>query len=534
MKRIIGSAGTHPQIIFTALLAILTVFIHIRFYEYGFDDAYIHFRIARNLLDTGTPYYNLGEAVKVSTSSGWIIVLAPVIWATRVFQAQNSLPLVVSILNSLFTVLGMLTYTRIIHRLAGKHKVHFLVILAFQIIYVALMIPASTGLMETPLALLLAGLGIHFIQLDRRIGYLLFGIAAYIRVEIGVLILLAGLFVLIQKRDRVIEAILFTVAGFLPFLLFDLHFFRSIIPNSIPAKSVIYDIRGVETVSTIIFSSLPTYFLLNDNMTVFASNLILLTGILYLAVKFGLDEWRSSGSSQLLMIALWSGLSISLYIAASALIFDWYIPLYVIPLAVAISATVIVAGPPYNMLAYVFFFVLLLISCGSLGRTVYAAFDHPSQYILFESGSRVRMYRKMAAILSTEYPQSRLLSSEIGGLGYEFTGKILDAAGLASPQALRYHPMKVPEERERGNLGAIPPAFVEETLPEIIVSYDSFAMALLNSEIIERYNVVVLPAYLPEDGKYSNTGLIWGNKYLRIYIRKDLPVSEEILELGIN
>jgi hypothetical protein len=388
--------------------------------------------------------------------------------------------------------------------------------------------------METPLALLLAGLGIHLSQSDRRIGYVLLGAAAYTRVEIGVLILLAGLLVLVQKRNRVMEAILLTAAGFLPFVIFDLHFFGSPIPNSMAAKSVIYDIGSVELLSTTIFSSLPSYSLFKNNLTVFASNLILLTGILYLAVKFGLHEWLSNGSPQLLMIALWSGLSISLYIAANALVFDWYIPLYVIPLTVAISATVIVAKPPYNKLAHVLFFVLLLISCGSLGRTVYAAFDHPSQFILFESGSRVKMYRKVAAILSSEYPQSRLLSSEIGGLGYEYTGRILDAAGLASPEALKYHPMKVPEERERGNLGAIPPAFVEETLPEIIVSYDSFAAALLNSEIVERYNVIVIPAYLPEDGKYSSTGLIWGNKYLRVYIREDLPVSEKILDLGID
>lgn len=534
MKRIIGPAGIQPQIVFTALLAIFTVLIHIRFYEYGFDDAYIHFRVARNFLDTGTPYYNLGEAIKVSTSSGWIILLAPVIWVTRLFQTQNSLPLAVSILNSLFTFLGMLVYTQILQHLAGRNKIPFLVIPAFQIIYIALMMPASAGLMETPLAVLLAGLAIHLVQSTRREGYILLGVATYIRIEIAVLILLVGLLFLIQKRDRVIEAIIFTTAGFLPFVLFDLYFFRSILPNSIPAKSVIYDINGAETISTTIFSSFPTYFLFGDNMTVFTINFILVAGILYLAIKYGINEWRSNGTPHLLLIVLWGGLSIGLYVAANALVFDWYIPLYAIPLTAAISATAIVAKPPYSGLARVIFFALLLVSCNSLGRAFYAAINEPSQFILFESGARVKMYRRVAATLNSEYPGARLLSSEIGGLGYEFTGKILDAAGLASPEALKYHPLKVPEERERGNLGAIPPAFVEETRPEIMVSYDSFAMALLNSRIVEQYNVVVIPAYLPEDGKYSSTGLIWGNKYLRVYIRKDLPISEAILELGIE
>ena len=42
-----------------------------------------------------------------------------------------------------------------------------------------------------------------------------------------------------------------------------------------------------------------------------------------------------------------------------------------------------------------------------------------------------------------------------------FPGRILDAAGLASKDALKFHPLKIPQERERGDLGAIPPRYVE-------------------------------------------------------------------------
>ena len=46
------------------------IFIHIQLQQYAFDDAYIHFRVARNFVEIGAPYYNASDMLKVSTSSG--------------------------------------------------------------------------------------------------------------------------------------------------------------------------------------------------------------------------------------------------------------------------------------------------------------------------------------------------------------------------------------------------------------------------------------------------------------------------------
>jgi hypothetical protein len=127
-----------------------------------------------------------------------------------------------------------------------------------------------------------------------------------------------------------------------------------------------------------------------------------------------------------------------------------------------------------------------------------------------------------------------LLTAEIGGLGYTFRGEILDAAGLASPEALQFHPMDIPRERPRGDLGTVPPEYVEGHLPDLMVSFDSFAQALLASNVADQYNMILVPAYLPQDALYSKNDTIWGNKSLRIYVRKDLPLSEEIMKLGIH
>jgi hypothetical protein len=164
----------------------------------------------------------------------------------------------------------------------------------------------------------------------------------------------------------------------------------------------------------------------------------------------------------------------------------------------------------------------------------YAAILDQGEYVLFESGARVRTYLETGRLLYEEYPNATLLTPEIGGLGYTFRGEILDAVGLASPEALKFHPMQVPNERPRGDLGTIPPEYVERHMPELIVSFDSFAQALLASNVASQYNMVRIPVYIPEDFIDAKHDTIWGNKYLRIYVRKDLPLTEEILELGIN
>jgi hypothetical protein len=170
-----------------------------------------------------------------------------------------------------------------------------------------------------------------------------------------------------------------------------------------------------------------------------------------------------------------------------------------------------------------------------IGTTFYSSVYRPNAFVLFESGSRVKMYLMVGKIINEDYPNVTLLTSEIGGLGYSFQGKIFDAGGLASMEALSFHPMAVPQQRNHSGLGAIPPEFVNFVNPDIIVTYDIFAEALLRrDDISAQYNIITLPAYLPEDALYSESESIWGSKYLRVYIRKNLPVSDKICILSIS
>ena len=71
-------------------------------------------------------------------------------------------------------------------------------------------------------------------------------------------------------------------------------------------------------------------------------------------------------------------------------------------------------------------------------------------------------------------------------------------------------------------------------MPELIVSFDQFAQALLASNMANQYNMILIPAYLPEDQASAKRDTIWGDIFIRVNIRKDLPVSKKILELGIK
>jgi hypothetical protein len=506
------------------------ILTHIRLYQYAFDDAYIHFRVARHLFENGTPFYNVNNMLKVSTSSGWIVFITALYWIATRINLQNSFPLFVSLTNALILLFGLFVYSKIVEILLKK-EFSISQKLLFQIIYIAILLPSSIGLMETPLALLIAGLGIYFLLLGRPLGFVLLGFATYIRLELFILLALICILVYFQKQFRFYQIIGYTIFGFFPLVCFDLNFYHTIVPHSITAKSIIYSSSLLSSFLRTSSISLPGISNINIHIWVAKTSIFIITIIMMSWVAY-----RERANQKDFWPALFCFTSlciIGFYSLGQALVFDWYTPLHMLPILVTCFIYSFLIEKPRNIIIKIPLFILFSFSLISLGTTFYASFYKPSTFSLFESGSRVKMYLMVGKIINDEYPNATLLTSEIGGLGYSFRGKIFDAAGLASSTALAYHPMKIPEQRPRGDIGAIPPEYVMSVSPDIIVSYDIFAQALLNDEITSQYNVIAIPAYLPEDAKYSESKTIWGSKYLRVYIHKSLPVSEKVCALAL-
>lgn len=507
------------------LLISTLILIHVQLHQYAFDDAFIHFRIARNFLETATPYYNANEAVKVSTSSGWTIFLTILLGIARLLHINGNFPLIISIINAIITFSGMLVYTKTLERL-WKHPIRLSTKLLFQIPLLVLLLPSSIGLMETPLALLLAGLGIYFLTSSKPVGLGFIGIAVYVRVELTILLLLVSFVLFIRKQFKA-KHIIGLGLGITPFLFYDLWYFKTIIPHSIIAKSTVYSLTALQSAMYILFLSFPT--ISSSGYGLAASSLLFLS-TLAITTNLVIQGWRRRDNNTWHRVFyLWGTCTIAAYILGHSQVFDWYKAIYTIPLFVS---SFLFIKDPRNVAGKVIHYVIFILFAISLITTIYASIYNPSAFGYFMGGSRVKVYLHIGEVLHDEYPDARLLTSEIGGLGYSFEGRIIDAAGLASPDALEFHPMKVPEERANSDIGAIPPNYVKATMPELIVSYDHFAHALMMDEIIQHYNVTRIPAYLPEDAVYSQSKTIWDSKYLRVYIRRDLPLSERILMEG--
>lgn len=490
------------------------IITHIRFHQYAYDDAYIHFRVVRNLIDTGKPYYNLIDVLKVSSSSGWIIFLAIFYGALSIFKAENSFPMIISVINALISFGGLYIYTRI-SMIILKNSISTPMIFLFQASFLALILPSSIGLMETPLALFIAGLGVYSLLHQKYRGFTLLGIASYIRLEILILLVLIIFLFIIYKRYNIHRMIGYCILGVIPFVCFDLFYFQTIIPHAIIAKSKAFPITTIYMITKMCLS-LPG----NTAISMFTFiSMILLTSYAALRDKKNIKNLWS------IMFLFWGLGTIFLYFIGRVLLFEWYTPLYTIPILVACFLYSHLIAYPRNIIIKIPLITLFLLSIVFISSIVNAEFYNPNSFILFGGGARVKTYLEVGEILNHEYKNATLLTSEIGGLGYSFKGKIIDAVGLASRDALIYQPMK-------DSRGAISPEFVKMTMPDIIVSYDSFAQALLNDNIVHQYNTIEIPAYLPEDAIHSEDKAIWGNEYLRIYIHKKFPVSEKIIALG--
>lgn len=510
------------------LLAFLT-FIHIRLYHYAEDDAYIHFRVAEHLFLHGVPYYNLDEIVKVSTSSGWTIFLTLLLGVAHFLGAEHDFPLLVAIANAFFTLCGTAVYTQILATLLPEQATPTAKLL-FQTSFLAFTIPSSIGLMETPLALMTAGVGLYLLLLHKPAGFAALSFAAYSRLELLLPLALALFLVIIQKQYRFRSLVAYLAIGLTPLLIYDLYFFQTVIPHSIIAKANVYSIPQSQTIFQILLSMTPKISTNSDWISLVVCSIFL--SMIPLTLFTALIEWRKDGNYWPLLYCSWGILVIAGYLIGHALVFNWYMPLYTIPILMAYFLNSSPPNYPRQKVIKSQIVVLFFISATAIVGTFYAALYDPSAFTLFIAGSRVKTYLYVGSILNEQYPNATLLTSEIGGLGYSFKGKVSDAAGLASPDALDFHPMTIPEERAEGSIGAIPPAYVVKESPDLIVTYDLFAQALMRDVAIQQYNLILFPAYRPQDAVYAKDEELWGSEYLRVYIHKDLSISQKLYNIA--
>jgi hypothetical protein len=197
-----------------------------------------------------------------------------------------------------------------------------------------------------------------------------------------------------------------------------------------------------------------------------------------------------------LAMVLGSAAILVVYFAANVLVFAWYLPLLYVPTFVGFACVFLQGARLWRkripaLALAPFLFVIPFIP--GFGRDLYAAVVDKSAYPDFEVGERAQNYLEVGAALYREDPDATLLTSEIGALGWGFRGRLADAIGLASPAALRFHPMPVPGSRSSRTFGAIPPGYVALVRPKFIVTLPAYSEALFKDPIINSYSCTNAP-----------------------------------------
>lgn len=469
--------------------------------HYPADDAFIHMRIARNFVATGAPYFNPGEPVAATSSPLWTILLA------GIFAVAGPQPGAVVLIGALSTIGLYLALAFLIGHDLGPVAAAA----AAALIVACTALPVAAELMETPLALLLWSLSLISLRERAYIrAGLLAGLALCARYEFA--LWLGFAFAAAAGRDGKKRFAIGAAWPVLGLLLFNIGYFGSIIPNTIRAKSIIYSLSFADS-ALLLRLGYP---------------LELLAPLLGLIAILGILLLRDPARWPLAATLAFGAALAALYVARRTLVFEWYTPLYLLPLLTGCSLALAAADRRRRLLAAVLLACIAAAPLAAAGREASGLIaGRHDALTAYGPGLRVQRYLQIGAQLSARYPGASLLTSEIGGLGWAFPYRIIDGAGLVTPELLRYHPMAVPAERPDGSLGAIPPQAVRDTRPDLIVSMEIFSTALrreMAAGALPGYRLEASYPVLAEPSEGSaNPGIFWGSRVTEVYVRVDGP-----------
>ena len=518
------------------LLTLAVAIISTRLTNFVDDDAYIHFRIAENLATHSQPYFNLGEQVMVTSSFVWTWVLA------LLFLLHLSVPSSVSILNAAIMVGGACLWTRLLYAFSARTPPKHVLGL-FVLGYISVLAPSCFGLMETPLAILLLGAAVMLLSQSKPYGWVFMVLAIFTRAEI---IVFCGLFaaqIALSGRSSRFSNALWLGLGALGVSWLTWHFFGTLVPHPAIAKQIVFAHSREAVFEKVFYSIIPHLaypfcgvkggYSIQVRVVAFAS-WAWLPGVCFLLGASCHDvRWRELVHNQRcrwLVSILCGGLIVgAAYIVKHVFLHGWYVPLYVIPLIFA-SYAVLGVSSLWGYGRVLLFSLLPLSSLCILFLTAFGS-RHALPDAVTQMTARVQRYLNVGACLYRHFPDARLMTSEIGGLGYGFKGQILDGAGLATPAALKWHPMIVSQQRSGPGIGAIPTAFIDEARPELIVSYPIFVEEFDRSPQVASYQKLVVPAFCGGVDQKLQEG-IWGTNVLFVYVRRGMTGGDNVRSIA--
>ena len=314
---------------------------------------------------------------------------------------------------------------------------------------------------------------------------------------------------------------MYRTRGFVPLVVYDLFFFGTLIPHAAIAKSQLYSLSLARVASDLAVALVPFPAAMRAfRGPIHGGWLVALLGLISFVVFRRTRESRFSVSlDPVFVIALGSGVAVAVaYLWRHVFIHSWYPPVILLPAGLGLLGLLRWEGSKTAIWLAALAIAPLLFPAY---QTVAGAI-HPEVMPWFPQVARARAYYYLGCDLERHFPGSTMVAAEIGGLGWGFSGPVRDGTGIASPSALRWHPMSVPTERSRGDIGAVPPGYVEQLHPELIVSHPHFLEAVFLSPIRKEYVRLSTPLFLADDARKMKRPQLWGASEIVILVRRDV------------
>lgn len=453
-------------------------FVDVRLF---FDDAYIHARIADNLIKYGQPVFNIGsDFFKIDSSTGYLLLISSL---SAFIDTLNAIVYVERI-SIILSISGLFYLTSLFPSNLIKNTIIIICIIPFFLL-------SAYGGMETSLSCMFMIIAVIFYQRNKDNYFILtISIACWFRFELTLLLsLILFYYVFFQKKIRMI---IYAFPVIILFLI-ELILFGSIIPFAAKAKSIAYNFP----------LNLSLKNALSFNSGSIKVGVLLLLSYLFISIKIILRKFKIEIFDIFYIFSF--GILLAWFIGKS-LIFPWYFCLFFTSLALAFmlnnnktNARLLINSDIVSIPTNYFFIVtilLIFIVAFSFGiKAMRAEFGFFTTSKQNATNIRVHKYLQTGKALYSYCPECMLVTSEIGGLGYSFKGKVFDALGLADNNAINFHPLKVPEERSDYSVGAIPSEYIRFKNPDYVVAMSLFFESYKKSNIGLQYIQYSCPVY---------------------------------------
>ena len=466
-----------------------------------YDDAYIHARIVNNFFSYGEFSFNAGDAFKASSSTGYLVLISifNIFLDDAVFSIRALNTITLTIYFTLLFKLSTLTENNI-------SKLSLIMSIPF-------VMASSFGGMETALAVVMLLTSTLLLLKDRSALGLFFAcMAVFFRVEFLLFILLLVVYNVVKRSFHKTH-----ILSFLPLMaliVLDYIFYGSVIPHAASVKSLAYNHPYLDSLLNALSLSSGLKWAI-----MFIPVYMFFSWLLWVFLKSFTEEKRLRLESYVIYGFFTLGVLLAWALGTSN-IFPWYLPLAVVGFSLTIylyfrDATMDRVDVSSEIKSFKYLEKFAIYSIFIIAINGVVKLYHGYNPYGFAANERVLGYLRISDELYRYCPECSLLTSEIGGLGYGFKGRVLDGFGLGDPQAVKYHPMRVPEQRQGYGVGAIPAGYVREASPNLIVSMPVFTMEFRSSELLSNYSTYFCP--------FPDNSILWGDRGIAIHSKEVLP-----------